>query len=108
VRARLVERPQDWPWSSLRAHLAGTDDGLVTVAPLIERLGRITALIDTEPEATALAQLRAPRKARGVRSAATRSSRGWSRCSGARCGGRKPGRKGGARLDFADLFQTAG
>jgi putative transposase len=32
VRARLVQRPQDWAWSSLRAHLAGRDDGLVTVA----------------------------------------------------------------------------
>ncbi len=28
VRARLVERPEDWPWSSARAHLAGTRDGL--------------------------------------------------------------------------------
>lgn len=39
VRARLVARPQDWPWSSARAHLAGRDDGLVTVAPLLERIG---------------------------------------------------------------------
>ena len=23
VRARLVERPEDWRWSSVRAHLAG-------------------------------------------------------------------------------------
>jgi putative transposase len=59
VRARLVARPQDWAWSSLRAHLAARDDRLVTVAPLIERLGRIEALIDTEPEAAVLARLRA-------------------------------------------------
>lgn len=26
VRARLVERPEDWAWSSARAHLAGCDD----------------------------------------------------------------------------------
>ena len=50
VRARLVQRPQDWAWSSLRAHLDGRDDGLVTVAPLLERLGHVTALVDTEPE----------------------------------------------------------
>ena len=50
VRARLVQRPQDWAWSSLRAHFAGRDDGRVTVAPLLERLGHITALVDTEPE----------------------------------------------------------
>src|SRR5271166_2200168 len=59
VRARLAARPQDWPWSSLRAHLAERDDGLVRVSPLIARLGRITALVDTEPEASAVAALRA-------------------------------------------------
>ena len=59
VRARLVQQPQDWAWSSLRAHLDGRDDGLVTVAPLLERLCSITALIDTEPEELALARLRA-------------------------------------------------
>lgn len=37
VRAGLAERPQDWPWSSASAHLAGRDDGLVTSAPLLSR-----------------------------------------------------------------------
>jgi putative transposase len=36
VRARLVPRAQDWPWSSARAHLKGRDDGLVQVRPLLE------------------------------------------------------------------------
>jgi len=58
VRARLVARPQDWPWSSLSAHLCGRDDGLATVAPLLDRLGDATALIDTESEAAVLARLR--------------------------------------------------
>jgi putative transposase len=31
VRARLVARPQDWDWSSARAHLAGRDNELVKV-----------------------------------------------------------------------------
>ena len=39
VRARLADEPADWPWSSARAHLAGRDDALVTVAPLLERVG---------------------------------------------------------------------
>ncbi len=38
VRARLVAWAQEW--SSARAHLAGRDDGLVRVAPLIGRVGR--------------------------------------------------------------------
>ncbi|HEY9216718.1 MAG TPA: transposase [Phenylobacterium sp.] len=37
VRARLVERAEAWPWSSARAHLAGRDDCLVSVRPLLER-----------------------------------------------------------------------
>jgi putative transposase len=35
VRAGLCRRPEDWPWASVRAHLAGRDDGLVNVAPLL-------------------------------------------------------------------------
>ena len=32
VRARLVERAQDWRWSSTSAHLRGRDDGLTARA----------------------------------------------------------------------------
>ena len=39
VRARLVARPEEWRWSSVRAHLAGKDDALVRVAPALERYG---------------------------------------------------------------------
>ena len=35
VAADLVEKPQDYRWSSARAHLAGKDDDLVKVAPLL-------------------------------------------------------------------------
>ena len=31
VRARLVERAQDWRWSSTRAHLRGKDDGITAL-----------------------------------------------------------------------------
>ncbi len=36
VRARLRRRPETHPWSSARAHLAGTDDELVRVSPLLD------------------------------------------------------------------------
>jgi putative transposase len=39
VRAKLKRRARDWRWSSARAHLEGRDDGLVAVAPLLERVG---------------------------------------------------------------------
>jgi putative transposase len=35
VRARLCARPEDWPWSSARAHVAGRSDGLVDVRPVL-------------------------------------------------------------------------
>jgi len=35
VRAGLVRAAADWPWSSAQAHLAGRDDGLVQVGPLL-------------------------------------------------------------------------
>ncbi|HKN30306.1 MAG TPA: hypothetical protein VJY34_21480 [Roseiarcus sp.] len=37
VRARLVKWAEDWRWSSVAAHLAGRDDGLASVAPLLDR-----------------------------------------------------------------------
>ncbi|HLW93147.1 MAG TPA: transposase [Roseiarcus sp.] len=60
VRARLVGRAQDWRWSSVRAHLSGGDDGLVSVAPLLERCGgRFSDLIETAAPADLVAALRA-------------------------------------------------
>jgi len=39
VHANMVERSEDYAWSSARAHLAGRDDGLVTVKPMLDRVG---------------------------------------------------------------------
>jgi putative transposase len=38
VDAGLVNDPIDYPWSSARAHVAGADDALVQVSPLLERV----------------------------------------------------------------------
>ena len=40
VRARLVGRPEDWRWSSARAHLSRKDDALAKVKPLLDMVGR--------------------------------------------------------------------
>ena len=45
VRARLVSRAEDWPWSSARAHLAGVDDNLVTVRPVLDRTSCVADLL---------------------------------------------------------------
>ena len=38
--AKLVKKPQEYQRSSARAHLAGRDDRLVHVAPLLEMFGK--------------------------------------------------------------------
>jgi putative transposase len=59
VRARLVTRPEDWAWSSVRAHLAGASDGVVTVEPALERVGDFAAFLSEDfDEAMTYAALR--------------------------------------------------
>ncbi|HEX3365617.1 transposase [Phenylobacterium sp.] len=56
VRAGLVDRAEAWPWSSARAHLAGSDDGVVTVGPLLDRIEDFAGLLAAaEDEAAVLA-----------------------------------------------------
>ena len=50
VRARLVSRAEDWMWSSVKAHLAGQDDGLVAVRPLLDRVGDFAGLLSQQGE----------------------------------------------------------
>lgn len=38
VHAHMVKHAEDYPWSSARAHLAGKDDKLVQVAPMLDRV----------------------------------------------------------------------
>ncbi len=47
--ARLVARVEDWKWSSVRAHLAGVDDKLVTVQPVLERALCFVDLLREDP-----------------------------------------------------------
>ena len=59
VRAKLVARPEDWPWSSTRAHLAAADDGVVAVGPALERVGDFATFLGEDfDEALTYAALR--------------------------------------------------
>jgi putative transposase len=58
VRARLVDRAEDWEWSSARAHLCGKDDTLVTVAPLLDRYGDFAAFLGAAEDQQATRALR--------------------------------------------------
>lgn len=58
VRAHLVRRAQEWPWSSVRAHLAGIDDELVSVRPVLDRVDRFADLLMGDPDERAFQALR--------------------------------------------------
>ncbi len=58
VRAGLIERPEEWPWSNVRAHLAGADDQLTTVGPVLERTGDFAAFLDQPRDDAAFQTLR--------------------------------------------------
>lgn len=45
VKAKLARAARDYPWSSAKAHLVGAGDGLVSVAPLLERAPDWAALL---------------------------------------------------------------
>ena len=62
VRARLVSRAEEWSWSSVQAHLAGEDDSLVSVRPVLDRWPNFKDLLlqDDDETFTAL------RKAEGI------------------------------------------
>jgi putative transposase len=58
ARARLVERAEDWRWSSVHAHLGGQDDGLTTTAPVLARFPDLAARIEAGEDEAMSARLR--------------------------------------------------
>ncbi len=58
VRARLVADARDWPHSSVAAHLAGRDDGLAAVRPILDRVANFADLLATPADDAAFDPLR--------------------------------------------------
>src|SRR5271170_6507612 len=58
VRARLVRRAEDWPWSSARAHLGFGDDALTDLAPARQRFSRFADLLEGDEDTAATSRLR--------------------------------------------------
>ena len=58
VRARLVSRPQDWPWASTRSHLRRREDGITSLAPVLDRYPRFAELLERGPEPELFERLR--------------------------------------------------
>ena len=49
VKAGLVAKAADWPWSSARAHIMGQDTPYVTVGPALSRIDDFAAFVATDP-----------------------------------------------------------
>ena len=58
VRAGLARDAGDWPWSSAHAHLAGTDDDLVQVAPLLALVADWRDYLSDDRDGDTLARIR--------------------------------------------------
>jgi putative transposase len=50
VAAGLCRHPEEWPWSSARAHLQGIDDSLVTVKPMLDRVPGWSAYLSSNSQ----------------------------------------------------------
>ncbi len=58
VRAGLVSRAVDWPWSSASAHVAARLDGRLDLAPVLDRTDDFANFLDQTDDAEAIANLR--------------------------------------------------
>jgi putative transposase len=101
VRARLVSRAEDWPWSSARAHLAGVDDNLVIVCPVLHRTSCFADLLlqDRAEDFAALRRSEGSGRPLGTAEFVT----GLERLLGRPIARRSPGPKPANRVDGEQL-----
>jgi putative transposase len=59
VRARLADSASAWRWSSARAYLAGSEDGLTSPWPMRQRIPDMPAYLGAAPDTARLQRLRA-------------------------------------------------
>jgi putative transposase len=58
VHAGLCARPEDWRWSSVSAHLDAQDDALVTVRPMLDRVGDWSTYLQLDARSSELDSIR--------------------------------------------------
>jgi putative transposase len=58
VRAKIVSKAEEYPWSSASAHLSGRDDMLVKVAPLLEMVDDWAEVLAAKVEEQELKEIR--------------------------------------------------
>lgn len=58
VRARLADRPEEWPWSSVHAQLGRLDDGITATGPVWSRIPDFAQFIAQDPDGQMYDRLR--------------------------------------------------
>jgi putative transposase len=103
VRAGLVARPEDWNWSSVRAHLSGVDDMLVTVRPVLDRIPHFKELLqaDAKDDFSELRRAEATGRPLGAPEFVT----GLEKLLGRKIARRAPGRKPAAAVPAAEQLE---
>lgn len=107
VKAGLVQRPEEWAWSSTRALISGQSSGRVETAPVLERVGPFAdflaaARTDSEDELRWKRLLSAETVGRPVGADA------WTKDLEARLGVRLTPQKRGPKPKRSDDPKTAG
>jgi putative transposase len=92
VRARLTDAAEQWPWSSVRAHLAGGDDTLVRVRPVLDRMPHFQAFLEAsaDEDFTALRRAEATGRPLGTEDFVAQLEQLLGRPIARRAPGRKP------------------
>ncbi|HWG20813.1 MAG TPA: transposase [Terracidiphilus sp.] len=103
VRARLVARPEEWKWSSVKAHISGLDDALVTVRPVLDRIPHLKELLQAQPEDDFSDLRRA--EATGRPLGAPEFVTGLENLLGRKIARRAPGRKPAAESAIAEQLE---
>jgi putative transposase len=103
VRARLARRPQDWRWSSARAHLTGREDGLTRLDALGIPVADWAAFLASGLDDAALDAFRAAERSGRPLGDATFVER-LEAMTGRRLARRRPGRKPGAKPETLKLL----
>ena len=101
VRAGLVGYAADWAWPSVRAHLAGKDDGLMTVRPVLDRVSCFADLLLEDRDEAIAALRRAESTGRPVGTAEFVT--GLERVLGRRIARRAPGPAPAASISAKQL-----
>jgi putative transposase len=102
VRAGLAARAEDWPWSSVRAHLVGRDDTLAKVDPVLERVPDFSELLRQNCDETFAVLRRGERTGRPA--GAEEFVVGLECVLGRRIARRSPGRKPSAITAERQLY----